>query len=370
MAGVSLQGVSKRYGRVVAVEDLDLDIADGEMMMLVGPSGCGKTTVLRLIAGLEQPDAGIIRFDGRDMTGVAPGQRDIAMVFEGYALFPHLAVRDNLSFALKLRRLPSDEVDRRVADVAAAMELEHLLQRRPPGLATGEAQHVAVGRAVVRDAPAVLLLDDALSHLDAQQRLEARTEVARLHDELGSTIVSVTHDQAEALAVGTRLAVMDEGRICQVGTPREVYERPADTFVAGFIGSPPMNLIEMEVAERDGRVVLRRGPWELLLPSMPPGASVAGVTVGVRPEHIGLGLPDGAAEIGISGTCELVEYLGPELQVHLRVGSDELVVLDDPADDVVVGDTVECRVLLERIHLFDTASGRALATAVPGAART
>jgi multiple sugar transport system ATP-binding protein len=364
-----LQGVSKRYGRIVAVEELDLDIADGEMMMLVGPSGCGKTTVLRLIAGLEQPDAGTIRFDGRDMTGVGPGQRDIAMVFEGYALFPHLAVRDNLSFALKLRRLPSDEVDRRVADVATAMELGHLLERRPPGLATGEAQHVAVGRAVVRDAPAVLLLDDALSHLDAQQRLEARTEVARLHDDLGSTIVSVTHDQAEALAVGTRLAVMDEGRLHQVGAPREVYERPADTFVAGFIGSPPMNLIETEVAERDGQMVLRRGPWELLLPSMPAGASVAGITVGIRPEHIGLGPPD-AAEIGIRGTCELVEYLGPELQVHLRIGSDELVVLDDPADDVAVGDTVECRVPLERIHLFDTASGRALATEVPGAART
>ena len=215
--------------------------------MLVGPSGCGKTTVLRLIAGLEQPDTGTIRFDGRDVTAVPPGQRDIAMVFEGYALFPHLAVRDNLSFALRLRHLPAAEVDRRVADVATSMELGHLLQRRPPGLATGEAQHVAVGRAVVRDAPAVLLLDDALSHLDAQQRLEARAEVARLHDELGSTIVSVTHDQAEALAVGTRLAVMDEGRMRQVGTPHEVYEQPADAFVAGFIGSPPMNLIEMEV---------------------------------------------------------------------------------------------------------------------------
>jgi multiple sugar transport system ATP-binding protein len=274
-------------------------------------------------------------------------------------------VRENLSFALKLRRVPSDEVDRRVADVAAAMELDHLLQRRPPGLATGEAQHVAVGRAVVRDAPAVLLLDDALSHLDAQQRLEARTEVARLHGELGSTIVSVTHDQAEALAVGTRLAVMDEGRLNQVGTPREVYEQPADTFVAGFIGSPPMNLIEMEVAERDAQVVLRHGPWELRLPSMPSGASVAGITMGVRPEHIGLGLPETAAEIGISGTCELVEYLGPELQLHLRVGSDELVVLDDPADDVAVGDTVECRVPLERIYLFDMVSGRALVTATP-----
>jgi multiple sugar transport system ATP-binding protein len=362
MAGVSLEGVSKRYGRVVAVESLDLDIADGETMMLVGPSGCGKTTVLRLIAGLESPDTGTIRFDGRDVTEVAPRERDIAMVFEGYALFPHLAVRDNLSFALRLRHLPADEVDRRVADVARAMELDHLLRRRPPALATGEAQHVAVGRAVVRDAPAVLLLDDALSHLDAQQRLEARTEVARLHDELGSTIVSVTHDQAEALAVGTRVAVMDEGRLHQVGTPQDIYERPADVFVAGFIGSPAMNLIELVVEEHDGRVVLRGGPWTLPLSSIPVGATGAGITMGFRPEHVGLGPPAAYDEIGLIGTCELVEYLGSELLVHLRVGSDEVVAIGDPDDRVEVGDTIECQITLERIHLFDTASGRALAT--------
>ena len=189
MAGISLEGITKRYRDVVAVQELDLEISDGEIMMLVGPSGCGKTTVLRLIAGLERPDAGTVRFDGRDMSDVAPGERDIAMVFEGYALFPHMAVRENLSFALRLRHTPTEEVDRRVREVAEAMELDHLLQRRPPGLATGEAQHVAVGRAVVRDAPAVLLLDDALSHLDAQQRLEARAEVARLHDELGSQVL-------------------------------------------------------------------------------------------------------------------------------------------------------------------------------------
>ena len=368
MAGVTLEGVSKRYGEVVAVGDLDLDIADGEMMMLVGPSGCGKTTVLRIIAGLERPDTGVIRFDGQDMTEEPPGERNIAMVFEGYALFPHLAVRDNLSFALKLRHLPSEEVDRRVADVAEAMELDHLLQRRPRGLATGEAQHVAVGRAVVREAPSVLLLDDALSHLDAQQLLEARAEVSRLHDELGSTIVSVTHDQAEALAVGTRLAVMDEGRIRQVGTPREVYERPADTFVAGFIGNPPMNLLEMEAHESAGRLVLRRGSWELALPTPASGAATGGITVGVRPEHIGLGPARGPGEVGVRGLCELVEFLGPELVVHLRVGEDELVVLDDPADDVAVGDTLECRVPLELIHLFDSAGGRALEMPTPALA--
>jgi multiple sugar transport system ATP-binding protein len=222
---------------------------------------------------------------------------------------------------------------------------------------------------VVRDAPAVLLLDDALSHLDAQQRMEARTEVSRLHHELGTTIVSVTHDQAEALAVGTRLAVMDQGRLRQVGTPREVYERPADTFVAGFIGSPAMNLIEMEVAERDGRSVLRCQGWELPLPTMPAGRGTASVIVGIRAEHIGLGSPVSGDEVGVRGTCELVEYLGPELLVHLRVGSAELVMVDDSTDDVVVGDTLECRIALERIHLFDTASGKALGVPGPVTAR-
>lgn len=359
MAQVSLEGVSKTFRDVVAVHALELEIEDGAMMMLVGPSGCGKTTVLRIIAGLERPDAGTVRFDGRDMEGVAPGERNVAMVFEGYALFPHMAVRDNLTFALRLRRTPPAEVDRRVMGVAEAMELGHLLRRRPPGLATGEAQHVAVGRAIIRDAPAVLLLDDALSHLDARQRLEARAEVARLHDQLGSTIVSVTHDQSEALAVGTHVAVMDQGRLRQVGTPQEVYEHPADTFVADFVGSPPMNLIEMEARRQDGRVVLRRGSWEVLLPAPPATAGGAAITVGMRAEHISLGPPTSGDETGFRGRCELVEYLGAHLLVHVRIGEDEIVLLSDPGADVSVGDLVDGHVRLDRLHLFDTASGRA-----------
>jgi ABC-type sugar transport system ATPase subunit len=339
MACVSLQGVSKRYRDVVAVSELDLEITDGEILMLIGPSGCGKTTVLRIIAGLETPDAGTVHFDDRDMSGVRPGERDIAMVFEGYALYPHLAVRDNLAFALQLRHTPPDEIDRRVTDVAEAMELGHLLARRTPGLATGEAQHVAVGRAVIREAPRVLLLDDALSHLDAQQRLEARAEVTRLHRELGSTIVSVTHDQAEAMAVGTRLAVMDEGVLMQIGTPQELYERPANLFVAGFIGSPPMNLLPAAQFE---------------------GVGELGDTIGMRPEHVSLGGPASDEEIALEGRCELVEYLGSQILVHLRVGGDEFVLLDDPADYVAVGDLVECRVRRERLHRFETVSGRAL----------
>jgi ABC-type sugar transport system ATPase subunit len=359
MARVSLEGVSKAFRDVVAVEALDLEIEDGAMVVLVGPSGCGKTTVLRIIAGLERPDAGTVRFDGRDMEGITPAERNVAMVFEGYALFPHMAVRDNLTFALRLRQTPPAEIDRRVIGVAEAMELGHLLRRRPPGLATGEAQHVAVGRAIIRETPAALLLDDALSHLDARQRLEARAEVARLHDELGITIVSVTHDQSEALAVGTCVAVMDQGRLRQVGTPRAVYEHPADTFVADFIGNPPMNLVEMEARLQEGEVVLRGGAWELPLPELPATASDAAITVGMRAEHISLGPPASEDEVGFRGRCELVEYLGAHLLVHVRVGHDEIVLLSDPGADVDVGDLVDCRVRRGRLHLFDTASGRA-----------
>ncbi len=368
MASVTLEGVSKRYRHAVAVRDFDLEVHDGEMMVVVGPSGCGKTTVLRLIAGLEDPDEGVVRFDGQDMSGVRPGERNIAMVFEGYALYPHLAVRDNLAFALSLRRTPREEVDRRVSDVAAAMELSHLLERRTPGLATGEAQHVAVGRAVVRETPEVLLLDDALSHLDARQRLEARAEVGRLHRDLGSTVVSVTHDQAEALAIGTRVAVMDDGTLMQVGTPQELYQRPANVFVAGFIGSPAMNLMETILTRHDGRAELRRGPIVLRVPADVRRAGGPTVTVGVRPEDVVLAPPASDDELGLRGRCEVVEFLGPRLLVHLRVGDEELVVFDVADDDIRPGDIVDCSLPLSQLHYFDTASGRRLATEVPAAA--
>ena len=360
MASVTLDRVTKRYRDVVGVRDLSLEVADGELLMLVGPSGCGKTTALRLIAGLEIPDEGVVRFDGRDMSDVPPRDRNIAMVFEGYALYPHMAVRDNLAFSLRLRRTRPQEVERRVSEVATAMELDHLLKRRPPRLATGEAQHVAVGRAVIREAPDVLLLDDALSHLDASQRLEARTEIGRLHRELGCTVVSVTHDQAEALAVGTRLAVMDEGVLMQVGAPQELYEHPANVFVADFIGSPPMNLLEMEVERGDGRAALHWGSLELAAPPRLEATGGPSVTVGVRPEDIRLAVPSSTDEVGFRGRCELVDYLGSQLLVHLRVADDEVVVVDDPAHAIRVGDIVECSTPLERMHLFDTGTGRAL----------
>jgi multiple sugar transport system ATP-binding protein len=368
MASLSLEHVSKRFGDVVAVHDLSLDIADGEFLAIVGPSGCGKTTVLRLIAGLEAPDSGTIRIAERVVNDVSAAERDVAMVFEDYALYPHLAVRDNLAFALRIRRTPAEEIRHRISAVSEAMELGHLLGRSPLGLAAGEAQHVAVSRAIVRDRPTVFLLDDALSHLDAQQRLEARAELARLHRELGSTIVSVTHDQAEALAIGTRVAVMNEGSLAQAGTPRELYERPVDTFVAGFIGSPPMNLIAMTIEGREGRHVLRSGPLplplELPLPlgRIPPEDDRVGrsVTVGIRPEHVRLGPAPAEEGAGARGRCELVEYMGHQVLAHLVVGGVALRAFDDPARHIRAGDDVDVTIALERIHLFDTETGRAM----------
>lgn len=364
MATISLAHVSKRYGEVVAVRDVVIDIADGELLVLVGPSGCGKTTVLRLIAGLEIPNEGTIRVDGRVVNGLAPRDRNVSMVFEDYALYPHLAVRENLDFPLRARRTPAEEIRRRVASVAASMELEGVLERWPAGLAAGEAQHVAIGRAVVRDTPAAILLDDAFSQLDARQRLAARAELGRLHRELGTTIVSVTHDQAEALALGNRVAVMNAGVIEQAGPPRILYEHPATVFVAGFVGSPSMNLVEMTVEREAGAPVLRSGPLTLPAPAAiansVAGATAGRVMVGFRPEHVRVRAEPGEGEAGFRGMCDLVEFLGHQVLVHMRVGDFAVTAFDDPDARVRVGDTLDCAIPVDRLHLFDAATGRAL----------
>ena len=251
MATVTFDHVFKKYGDVTAVSDLNLEIGDGEFMVLVGPSGCGKTTSLRMIAGLEEISEGTLRIGDKVVNDVAPKDRDIAMVFQSYALYPHMSVRDNLAFGLKLRKVPKAEIDKRINEAAGILQLEKLLDRKPKELSGGQRQRVALGRAIVRE-PAVFLMDEPLSNLDAKLRVQTRAEIARLHQRLGTTMVYVTHDQVEAMTMGQRIAVMSEGLLQQVGTPQQLYDTPINRFVAGFIGSPSMNFIELDVPSRRG----------------------------------------------------------------------------------------------------------------------
>ena len=293
MATVFFDRVSKVYthGDKPAVDRFSLEVADGEFLVLVGPSGCGKSTTLRMVAGLELPTSGSIRIGDRDVTTLPPKDRDIAMVFQNYALYPHMTVRENLAFALKLRRVPRDEIRRRTASVAETLGLSPYLDRLPKALSGGQRQRVALGRAIVRS-PSVFLFDEPLSNLDAKMRVEMRAEIVRLHRRLGATMIYVTHDQTEAMTMGTRIVVMNGGRIQQAAPPMEVYAHPANTFVASFIGTPPMNLF-------------------------PPGMLDLGRTVGVRPENIGIVRDgDGQRKNGITATVDLVEPLGSETLVH------------------------------------------------------
>ena len=301
-AGVSLRHVRKVYaaGAKAAVDDFNLDVAPGEFVVFVGPSGCGKSTTLRMIAGLELPTDGTIFIGEREVTTLPPKERDIAMVFQNYALYPHMTVRENMSFALRLRHVPKDEINRRVAAVAETLGLAGYLDRLPKALSGGERQRVALGRAIVRE-PAVFLFDEPLSNLDARMRLEMRAEIIRLHQRLGATMIYVTHDQVEAMTMGERIVVMNGGRIQQTAAPLEVYHHPANRFVASFIGTPPMNLF-------------------------PPGVLDSVRTVGVRPEHMRL---EAAADTDVSrlvGVVDLVEVLGAETIVHVIIDGMETPV--------------------------------------------
>ncbi|HET8622021.1 MAG TPA: ABC transporter ATP-binding protein [Gemmatimonadales bacterium] len=300
MASVRLEGVAKTYPNGhVAATGLDLEIADGEFMVLVGPSGCGKSTALRMIAGLETPTAGRILIGDRDVTTVAPQDRDIAMVFQSYALYPHMTVRDNLAFGLRMRGAGRDLIDRRVHDAARALGLEQVLGRRPAQLSGGQRQRVALGRAIVRE-PKVFLFDEPLSNLDAKLRVETRAELARLHRRLGATVVYVTHDQEEAMTLGTRVAVMNQGMLQQVAPPMELYRRPVNRFVAAFVGSPEMNFL----------------PGQAVQHFAPGGRSAGNLTVGVRPHDLRIVDP-GAGDL--SARVDVVEPLGSELLVYLEL---------------------------------------------------
>jgi multiple sugar transport system ATP-binding protein len=347
MADVEFRDVAKRYGDVSVIERLDLHIDDHELMVLVGPSGCGKSTALRMIAGLEDVSGGTVSIGGRVVNDLAPKDRDIAMVFQSYALYPHMSVRENLEFGLRMRGVARDESNRRVQFAAGILGISHLLERKPKDLSGGQRQRVAVGRAIVRQ-PAVFLFDEPLSNLDAKLRVQTRAEITKLQQQLGTTSVYVTHDQIEAMTMGHRITVLRDGKIQQVGTPREVYENPANAFVAQFIGTPPMNLLRATV---EGNTIRTSS---FALPLRKPLPQGRNVIAGIRPEHITCGT-------AIAATVELVEPIGHESIVYASAGSEKLVAIFDPHDAPRAGETIAFDVAADRVHLFDAESERSLA---------
>jgi len=368
MAVISLEGVSKRFDDgTEALRGVDLTVGDGEFFILVGPSGCGKSTLLSLIVGLEEPTAGTIRVDGEVVNGVDPRHRDMAMVFQGYALYPHMSIRSNLAFPLELAGLPASRIRERVERTASLLGIGDLLDRRPAQLSGGQKQRVAMGRAIIRE-PRAFLMDEPLSNLDARLRGEMRAELSRLHRRIGVTTIYVTHDQTEAMTLGDRIAVLHEGSIRQTGTPRELYARPANLFVASFIGSPPMNLFDVRA---------RRGDLEMLGRSfdVPDGlrrrlvGATGALIAGIRPEDLRVepeGERGGDGEQVVEVTVDLVEWLGADLYVHTSLGAGgagdgRLVARLDPSSRARGGDRLRLRLDTGRLHLFDARSGEALA---------
>ena len=357
MAPVAFEHVTKRFGEdTTAVDDLDLQIADGEFMVLVGPSGCGKTTALRCLAGLEEVSAGRLRIGDRVVNHVAAKDRNIAMVFQSYALYPHMTVFENLAFGLRLQKTPKSEIKRRVEEAATILDIQHLLDRKPKALSGGQRQRVALGRAIVRE-PAVFLMDEPLSNLDAKLRVQTRAEIMRLQKRLATTTVYVTHDQVEAMTMGDRIAVMKAGVLQQVGSPQELYEQPRNVFVAAFIGSPAMNLL---TARSEGeRLVLDGAVLEL--PEGPARAAArrragAEVVLGFRPEHVDLAARSADGSVSFPARVDVVEYLGHEELVHAQAAGVEITALCQPHPALEDGATVDLAVPADRLHLFDPES--------------
>ena len=358
MATVTFENVNKLYGDFHAVKDLNLEIGDGEFMVLVGPSGCGKTTSLRMIAGLEEISSGTLRIGDRVVNDVPPKDRDIAMVFQSYALYPHMSVRENLAFGLKLRKVPKAEIERRVNETAETIQLSKLLDRKPKELSGGQRQRVALGRAIVRE-PAVFLMDEPLSNLDAKLRVQTRAEIARLHQRLKTTIVYVTHDQVEAMTMGSRIAVMNDGIMQQVGTPQVLYDTPINRFVAGFIGSPSMNFTEVKV---DSGKLTGAADWSIPLPSRYSEAAGSGKSLiaGFRPEHLDIGDASNGAG-SFRARADVVEYLGNEELLHVNAAGQDVVAIVDSSHRVRPGDIVNLVLPLDKLHLFDAESGLTMA---------
>jgi lactose/L-arabinose transport system ATP-binding protein len=348
--GMNLRQVRKSFGNHDVIHGIDLDVEAGEFVVFVGPSGCGKSTLLRMIAGLEEVTDGEIEIGGRDVTDLDPSQRGIAMVFQSYALYPHMSVRDNLGFGLKMANASKADIERQVEAAARVLKLEPLLDRRPGQLSGGQRQRVAIGRAIVRK-PEVFLFDEPLSNLDAELRVSMRIEIARLHQELGNTMVYVTHDQTEAMTLADKIVVLRDGRIEQVGSPREVYEDPANSFVAGFIGSPKMNFLEATAAP-DGRVTVAGAQ---VSPSVTRGID-GPVMLGMRPEHLALGAAD---ENSLPAVVEFSEYLGGTRFLYARLVDRQSIVAEHRnGPDVKAGETVHLSFPPERMRLFSSTGER------------
>ena len=362
MAGVRLENVRKVYENgYVAIEGAAFEVRDGELLVLVGPSGCGKSTLLRMVAGLETITEGTLSIGGRVVNDVAPKDRDIAMVFQSYALYPHMSVAENLAFGLKLRRMPRAEIDRRVARVAAILGMEDMLERRPARLSGGQRQRVALGRALVRE-PSVFLLDEPLSNLDAKLRLTMRAEIARLHRRLGATMIYVTHDQVEAMTLGQRIVVLRGGRIQQIDTPTALYERPANLFVAGFLGSPAMNVFRGRLrVEGVAGLDLGRGVFLPLaiVPEAVRALSGRPIAVGLRPEDLRpADAQTPATQPRLQGQIDVIEPVGNEVFFYLRFAGAELVVRTPPRSLPQRGESMTLAFDPERLHFFDAQSER------------
>ena len=357
MATVTFDNVTKRFDEVEAVKELSLEIDDGEFLVLVGPSGCGKSTALRMLAGLEEISDGRIAIGDRVVNDVPPGARDVAMVFQSYALYPQMSVYDNLAFGLRNQKVEKAEIDRRVQDAAKILELEPLLTRKPKQLSGGQRQRVALGRAIVRE-PQVFLMDEPLSNLDAQLRVATRAEILKLQERLETTTIYVTHDQVEAMTMGDKIAVMRAGVLQQLGSPEELYTTPRNVFVAGFIGSPSMNLVPVERAE-GGR--FHHDGFEIELPERVAGHAADGATVGFRPEHLRIGQGSQDGDVRIPASIDVVEYLGDEQLVHLHAGNVDLVAKVPVEPRVRAGQEVVLQLPAEKLYLFDRDSEESIA---------
>ena len=359
MADLKLNKVIKRFGEVQTIHGVDLDIKHGEFVVFVGPSGCGKSTLLRMIAGLETISDGEVIIDGLTVNDVSPSDRGIAMVFQSYALYPHMTVKENMSFGLRLAKKPKEEIELRVAEAARILKLEHLLDRLPKQLSGGQRQRVAIGRTIVRN-PKVFLFDEPLSNLDAELRVQMRVEISKLHEQLGNTMVYVTHDQVEAMTMADKIVVLRDGRVEQVGAPLELYHNPVNQFVAGFIGSPRMNFLNAKVLQMDGsKATLELTGGEQFTMTLDRPVTVGDVLLmGIRPEHLEV---DSTSDVNIPLKVDVVEALGGSTFAYTQyAGEDQVVVVTDGSHIIPRGKTITASFKLEHVHLFDTNTATSL----------